>query len=119
MRKKIFSARYPIIGFCHGGEGIIPELLMSEFLVSGDDRDILAARLIEAAKELSMSEQLDMDIFESHVCVELRLFLDFTLYEQSQMQAVGALLMVCDMLEPSSLPDRRVCLSLFFNKDAT
>ena len=118
MRKKIFSARYPVIGYCHGSEEITPEQLMSEFLDSGDDRDILAVRLIEAAKEISMSEQLDMDIFESHVCVELRLFLDFTNYDQSQMQAVGALLMVCDMLEPSSLPDRRVCLALFFNKDA-
>ena len=117
-RKKIFSARYSVdapMDLC-GCDLLQPDHWASGFLESEEDRETQAARLIEAAGEISMSEQLDMDIYDSPLHVKIDLILDAVPHFQSQMQAVGALLRVCDMLEPSALPDRRTCLTLFFNK---
>ena len=114
-RELIFSARYAAVSEyqnCYDKQ-LEPERWAADFLDSKESRTVLAGRLIEEAKYLSVTGALDMDIYTSPHLVQIELYLDQTLYFSAQMQQLAVLLWVCDELS-ISVENKLVNLSLSY-----
>ena len=95
----IFSQRYSLDSEYEEGLPLIDyDRWVAEFRKSNDDRSVLADRVIALAQHISKREQIGMDIYDSEYVVQIDVFLDDALYFENAMQALAALLQVCDRM---------------------